>query len=290
MKGLRSSTTAGSGVGAEGATMGKATIFYFTATGNSLAVARGLAARIGASLTPVASTLGRDQVETDAEVIGFVFPIYDFKAPKIVDELVGKLVPLDGMYLFVVCTYGISAGQSLKRLEKTVEDHGGHLSGEFAVPMPHNGVGCGNVPRAKRSRILHASVGKTEKIANYIQHRVDGTVESSRVLPALIRPWMLRTVPTLVRFAFSLVVKGEESLALTASGACNGCGICVEVCPADNIEMHGARPRWGDRCIGCFACLHWCPQRAISLGGQAMGIEPYHHPDVTLSDMMDAKR
>ena len=31
-------------------------------------------------------------------------------------------------------------------------------------------------------------------------------------------------------------------------------------------------------------------QRAISLGGQTMGIEPYHHPDVTLSDMMDTKR
>ena len=270
--------------------MTKAAIYYFTGTGNSLAVARELAARTGASLVPISSTFGRQRVETDAEVLGFVFPIYDFKPPKIIDELAGKLPSLDGKYLFAVCTYGIAAGQALKQFAKTLQEQGGRLSGGFAVGMPHNGVGCRFVSRSTRSRLLEAAHDKVEAIAGYIHQRRNGVVESSRVLPAMIRPWMLRTVPVLVRFAFRMMVKGEDSLDLTAGEACNGCGVCAELCPVDNIEMLDERPSWGDRCIGCFACLHACPQRAISLGGLAMGIESYRHPDVTLSDIMDARR
>lgn len=270
--------------------MSQATIYYFTGTGNSLAVARALAAGIGASLVPVTASIGQASVESDVDVIGFVFPIYDFKAPKIMEELVGKLASVDTKYLFAVCTYGIAAGQSLKRFEKTVEEHGGHLSSGFAVAMPHTGVGCRFVSRSNRTRLLEASLGRTETIAGYIQERLEGTIESSRVFPALVRPWMLRTIPALVRFVGRLVIKGEKSLALTVSEECNGCGICAELCPVDNIEMVGERPRWSNHCLGCFACLHWCPRRAISLGGQDMGIDPYHHPDVTLSDMIQDER
>ena len=270
--------------------MTKATIYYFTGTGNSLAVARELAARIGASLVPISSTFGQERVETGADVIGFVFPISDFKPPKIIDELAGKLSSLDDKYLFAVCTYGIAAGQALNQFAKTIQEQGGRLSGGFAVGMPHNGVGCRFVSRSTRLRLLEACAGRVETIAGYVEQQRNGAVESRRVLPAFVRPWMLRTVPVLVRFAFRLMVRGEDSVALTAGNACNGCGICAQTCPVDNIEMNGERPRWGDRCVGCFACLHWCPQRAISLGGQMMGIEPYHHPDATLSDILRGNR
>lgn len=155
----------------EGSSMGAATIYFFTGTGNSLAVARELAGRIKASLVPVTSTFQQERVETDAEVIGFVFPIYDFGAPRIVEALVGKLSSFDSKYVFAVRTYGIGAGRSMVRFAKTVETHGGALSGGFGVAMPHNGVGCRFAGRSERKRLLRAWTGRAQTIAAYIEVR-----------------------------------------------------------------------------------------------------------------------
>ncbi len=48
---------------------------------------------------------------------------------------------------------------------------------------------------------------------------------------------------------------------------CNGCGLCVNCCPADVIRMDKesgkAFVRYPEDCLLCFWCLAECPQRAI---------------------------
>jgi len=82
-------------------------IYYFSGTGNSLAVARDLAQGLGARLQAVSALADRARVTSEADKIGFVFPIYDFKPPPMVEELVCKLDGIESKYLFAVCTYGI---------------------------------------------------------------------------------------------------------------------------------------------------------------------------------------
>ena len=36
----------------------------------------------------------------------------------------------------------------------------------------------------------------------------------------------------------------------------------------------------------CFACLQWCPQEAIQFGKKTPKYERYHHPEVTVQDML----
>jgi Pyruvate/2-oxoacid:ferredoxin oxidoreductase delta subunit len=50
--------------------------------------------------------------------------------------------------------------------------------------------------------------------------------------------------------------------------------------------MRDSRPVWLDHCTSCFACLHWCPEQAVGLGGAEREVRPYHHPEVSLSDML----
>ena len=51
-----------------------------------------------------------------------------------------------------------------------------------------------------------------------------------------------------------------------ADEQCIGCGLCVELCPVDNIELLDERSIFGDHCALCMRCVHACPQEAIQIG------------------------
>jgi MinD superfamily P-loop ATPase len=70
------------------------------------------------------------------------------------------------------------------------------------------------------------------------------------------------------------------------NAACDGCGTCAGVCPSGNIDLEDGRPTWKDHCEICVACLHWCPRRAIQAGRATLKRKRYHHPSVSLSDML----
>ncbi len=269
-------------------------IYYFSATGNSLAVARDVADKLDARLIPVMSVLDQDSIATQADVVGLVFPIYDFKPAPAIERFVGKLRDVDAKYLFAVCTYGIAPSQSLKNLNKLVASRGGHLAGGFAVGMPHSGIGSGAVTQAQQEEMFRAWQKRLTAVADYVDNRSQGTIESSRLALNLFQARFARLLPAMFKFVKHALLKGTDSLAFTPSGACNSCGICARICPSNNIDMVDGRPVWSDDCLNCFACLNWCPQEAISLGGADMDIRNYHHPEVKISNMLrqrqDAKK
>jgi NAD-dependent dihydropyrimidine dehydrogenase PreA subunit len=60
-------------------------------------------------------------------------------------------------------------------------------------------------------------------------------------------------------------------------GSCNGCGMCLKVCPHEVFELSGHKARIvrKDYCMECGACALNCPENAISVNsgvGCAAGI------------------
>ena len=72
-------------------------------------------------------------------------------------------------------------------------------------------------------------------------------------------------------------------------GDCNGCGTCARLCPVDNIAMVDERPCWNQRCEQCMACLQWCPREAIQIKDKTQGERRYHHPEITVKDLIAQK-
>lgn len=262
--------------------MNKIEIYYFSGTGNSLAVAKDLGEKLNAKLLSVSSIMDNEGILRDADVIGLVFPIYDFKPPKIIVDFINKLANLDAKYVFAVCTYGIAPYNSLKYLDKIIKSCGGTLSLGFAVEMPHNGIGSGKLHKIEHYRMFVNWKKRLEGICENIKNRKKGEIESSN----LLKIKCIRMIPTLLKFIIYILFKGIKSLELTTNENCNGCGICARICPIKNIEIQEKKPKWAEHCASCFACLHWCPEEAISLGGKDMNIEIYHHPDIRITDMM----
>jgi len=267
--------------------MARKEIAYFSGTGNSLAIARYVADKLDAELVPAIRAVDCSRQTAQADTIGLVFPIYDFRAPQCILDYLEAVPNIESKYTFAICTHGTAApGRSLKGVQAAIESRGGRLSGGFAVPMPHNGIGCGLFPGVKRASMLQAWKRMADEICEYVLRGDRGQVDSGSAALAMLRPSTLRLIPVILRFLGALLTRGSKELGLTASDACTGCGICARLCPTRNIEIQAGKPVWGDRCLTCFACLHWCPEHAISLGGLDLGITHYHHPDVTLADML----
>ena len=128
-------------------------IYYFSGTGNSLAVARDMAESLGAGLIPVTSMLEQERAHSEADGIGLVFPIYDFKPPsrRGIHPQIGE----HRYQVSICCVYlGIAPSGSLKHLDGVIKACGGHLSAGFAVGMPHSGVGGGALTQAERRSML----------------------------------------------------------------------------------------------------------------------------------------
>ena len=97
-------------------------ILYFSATGNSLAVARQLAEQLSEQLMPLVEADGVDL--TNEKRIGLVFPTYDFNLPPALPALLSRLNISPRSYVFTVITCGSMVGNCVWVLRRMLREKG----------------------------------------------------------------------------------------------------------------------------------------------------------------------
>jgi len=112
-------------------------LFWFSGTGNSLAIARDLAPALGdAELIPLAQV--RSGPIPSADKVGFIFPVYAFGLPGIVAEFLRKM-PLNARsYYFTVANCAGMAGAPHRPARKILHAGGGRLAAGWTLFMPTN--------------------------------------------------------------------------------------------------------------------------------------------------------
>lgn len=265
-------------------------IYYFSGTGNSLVVARDIAEKINGKVIPIVSMLDQEIINTNADVIGFVFPIHDYKPPPIIEQFIKKIANLNSKYIFAICTYGFIPLGAMKIIEQNIKACGGELSSGYVVKMPHNGLGKINSSNEEQNKMFKRWKIKLKIISENINSRKKEKPEVKNILVHYILSGLFFStmLPTL-NILWHATRKGWESLSFISNNKCNGCGICMKICPVNNIEIVDNKPKWFDHCALCFACLQWCPKEAINAGSVTEGMPRYHHPDIKISDIIKQK-
>lgn len=61
-------------------------------------------------------------------------------------------------------------------------------------------------------------------------------------------------------------MKTEERLiAVSDHNKCEGCRMCISVCPTNSIKIVNNKSVIDHTCIACGACVNICPKEAIDL-------------------------
>lgn len=263
----------------------KTVIYYFTGTGNSLAVAKKICQSLGScELIPVASFTGiMGAITPAADRVGIVCPVYFLGLPTIVARFAAQLDLSRSGYSFAVVTLGGSGGSSaLRQLDGILKSRPGRgLDAGFMVRMPGNYILMYGSPAGeKRTKLLAIA---DERVAEVIQQIDKGIVQKlpysvfAQVFHALMYPRFTRTVH-------------ETDKKFSATEACTSCGTCADVCPADNIDLVDGKPKWKHHCELCCACIHLCPAKAIVADRNTAQREHYRNPSVSVADLKRKKK
>jgi len=267
-------------------------LYYFSGTGNSLAIARELAAALSNTTliaisqalkepaADAANTASAADAVGAANAAGIVFPVYAWGPPRIVTDFIKSRKWTGIPYLFAVCTCGGFPGGTLPLLQRALRAQGGNLSAGFSIVMPGNYTALyGAIADAKQQKLFERARARVAEIAELIKARRNRPVEKSFLL---------------VNWLTGFLYKFGMPKFKTADGrfwvmeTCTHCGLCAKVCPRLNIDLKNGRPQWHGNCEQCMACLQWCAVEAIQFGQATQKRKRYHHPDIKAKDLFVA--
>ncbi|MDR3325517.1 MAG: EFR1 family ferrodoxin [Spirochaetaceae bacterium] len=250
-------------------------IYCFSGTGNTLWSATKIAQTLGSGgeLFNIACEARKPSVLIEAERVVFLFPSYAYQMPQLVRRFIDK-AEIRAAWTGAVVTYGSDQGGALAEASRALRRKSIRLSFAGRIPSVENFIPLFGSPSAKKieERIAEQK-NATERIAQSILNEETNSI------------WTFRPLSALVSFLFRSA-KGRMAQAYKLGAECNGCALCVRLCPARAIRLEDGKPVFSAGCEQCQACLTWCPRRAISFARLKAATPRYHHPEIELSQML----
>ncbi len=255
----------------------KTQLYVHTGTGNSLWVARKLAAELKKASIEF-MPLPKKPFKVQAEAVGIIFPVHIWGLPSRVIQFANHLKGKPGQFFFAVAVNAEQPAATLLQLQRLMASCGLSLSLGYSVVLPSNYIPWGGPGQMdKQQQRFKEAEEKVKAIARAVLRKERAKIERGPF-------WQNILFSLLYKLSFRQVPHMDKKF--WADEKCNSCGICAKVCPAANIEMNKGKPSWLHGCEQCFACLQWCPQEAIQYGEKTVRYQRYHHPEVILKDAL----
>ena len=265
-------------------------IFYFSGTGNSLFVAREIAAAFdGAEIEPIIHALKSSEINVDGDICGFVFPIYMNAMPSLVREFVESRDFSACGKVFVVATHGGVPGKTRAQTERVFAGKGIRLWFYEEIEM------INNTPKGVAPKVLMHLDWENEITEEKIKEMESRTITGIRSAVEKIRmdiaPEPSAKAGIFSRALWKLSEGSSPKLEFLLDDTCTGCGICEKVCLSGRVRMKNGRPVWpiDSPCFYCYACFNFCPVQAVGVRHYVKKEGRYHYPGIGPDDIAGQK-
>ena len=251
-------------------------IYFFSGTGNSLCIAQHIAQSSNDRLCKMTDPDATAKEWRDDEPIGFIFPVYAWGLPKVVDAFLAKLAPTDRPhYTYAIFTCGDDIGMADHVLMHALSKRGWQINDIFSVVMRETYIclpGFEIDTKEVEHKKLEVALAKAEAIAKYINTKrkdkkytsvseTDYDIKCKELNHGSI-PWIKSYI---IRPLFNSLLINDKHFHVNKK-VCTHCGKCQRTCPLGNISLNQGMPQWNGHCTHCLRCYHICPNHAVEYG------------------------
>lgn len=252
----------------------KRLVFYFTATGNSLFIAK----QFSDSPISIPQELKKSNLVYEADEIGFIFPDFAASAPMIVREFIEK-AQFKAPYIFSVITFGNASVNVAEWWNDFANEKGVKNNYVNSILMVDN-----YLPVFDMNEQMKIDKKTDENMAAII---TDITAQKDFIAPSEMGFFNKEMLKGMQDMHFSQV---SEQLIKLDTSRCIECTTCTEVCPRGNFSLTSNGLKISGKCEYCLACIHSCPQHALSLERERNKEARYRHPDISLNEIKRANK
>jgi len=257
----------------------KTIVFYFSQSGNSLYVAKKIAADIGnTTLVSIPEAIHNNEYKyNNYEKVGLIIPLYFRSMPNMVRDFISKLEISKDSYVFSVITRAITKGRIFHDIDELLNKKEVKINYGKYLTFPDSYIKWMGAPSDKK---LIKRFEQVEKSLDLITEKIlyeDNYKENEGVI--------LRTYSLMSYTIWKSRLK-TISKKFKVSSSCVGCGICEKTCPARNIRLENGKPIWESKCEDCMACVQHCPEKAIYFNSKTINKRRYINPNIKLNELL----
>ena len=247
----------------------KVNIIYFSQTKNTYQIAQEISSGIankGVEVELFDWMIIKDEatndIVTNCDLLGIGMPVFYYQAPWCIMDWLKKFPRVENKAYFIFATYASIVGTIFRDIYNRLRKKGwvlldseaflGFGSYQVYLDLPRLSVQFPDFYEKMKARqfgefqIIKYICWKNKK-RNFIKRPVSAPFY-----------WRRKKI-----FANKIVINLISPALRINEEKCNGCGICVNICPDNAIKLINGRPYFKKSCTKCYFCEKSCPTKAI---------------------------